>query len=245
MSPQRQAFGKPLSAFQGVSHPLADFDTQVEAARLLCLQALWLKDKGAPHSAEAAMCKWWAPKLAYDVDPPMPAHARPRRLRPRADGAAAARRARLPDRRRHGADHEDHHRARPRRPRARFRPDSDAETSERGEETWNSTPFFWPPRRADSVARGFWRDRTINDDLDACVAVMPGQARADRGSARRRRDPPLHLPRARDARRPHRGRPVAARRRPQRRRRHAAAELVAVHRCSISPARASARCSIR
>jgi cyclohexanecarboxyl-CoA dehydrogenase len=64
---ERQAFGKPLSAFQGVSHPLADFDTQVEAARLLCLQALWLKDKGLPHSAEAAMCKWWAPKLAYDV----------------------------------------------------------------------------------------------------------------------------------------------------------------------------------
>jgi cyclohexanecarboxyl-CoA dehydrogenase len=64
---ERQAFGKPLSAFQGVSHPLADLDTQVEAARLLCLQALWLKDKGAPHSAEAAMCKWWAPKLAYEV----------------------------------------------------------------------------------------------------------------------------------------------------------------------------------
>ena len=63
---QRQAFGKPLSAFQGVSHPLADFDTQVHAARLLCLQALWLKDHGKPHSAEAAMCKWWAPKLAYD-----------------------------------------------------------------------------------------------------------------------------------------------------------------------------------
>lgn len=64
---QREAFGKPLAAFQGVSHPLAELDTQVEAARLLCLQALWLKDKGAPHSAEAAMCKWWAPKLAYDT----------------------------------------------------------------------------------------------------------------------------------------------------------------------------------
>lgn len=63
----REAFGKPLSAFQGVSHPLAELDTQVEAARLLCLQTLWLKDKGAPHSAEAAMCKWWGPKLAYDV----------------------------------------------------------------------------------------------------------------------------------------------------------------------------------
>ncbi len=64
---RRQAFGKPLSAFQGVSHPLAAFDTQIEAARLLCLQTLWLKDRGAPHSAEAAMCKWWAPKLAYDA----------------------------------------------------------------------------------------------------------------------------------------------------------------------------------
>jgi len=61
---QRQSFGRPLSAFQGVSHPLADVDTQVEAARLLCLQALWLKDHGQPHSAQAAMCKWWAPQLA-------------------------------------------------------------------------------------------------------------------------------------------------------------------------------------
>lgn len=64
---ERQAFGKPLSAFQGVSHPLADFQTQVTAARLLCLQTLWLKDHGQSHTAEAAMCKWWAPKLAYDV----------------------------------------------------------------------------------------------------------------------------------------------------------------------------------
>jgi cyclohexanecarboxyl-CoA dehydrogenase len=64
---QRKAFGKPLSAFQGVSHPLAEFETQVAAARLLCLQALWLKDQGLPHGAEAAMCKWWAPKLAYDT----------------------------------------------------------------------------------------------------------------------------------------------------------------------------------
>lgn len=64
---ERQAFGKPLLAFQGVSHPLADFETQVQGARLLCLQTLWLKDRGLPHTAEAAMCKWWAPRLAYDV----------------------------------------------------------------------------------------------------------------------------------------------------------------------------------
>jgi cyclohexanecarboxyl-CoA dehydrogenase len=64
---EREAFGQPLAAFQGVSHPLAELDTQVQAARLLCLQTLWLRDQGAPHSAEAAMCKWWGPKLAYDV----------------------------------------------------------------------------------------------------------------------------------------------------------------------------------
>lgn len=64
---QREAFGQPLSAFQGVTHPLAQFDTEVEGARLLCLQALWLKDQGQPHSAEAAMAKWWGPKLAYDA----------------------------------------------------------------------------------------------------------------------------------------------------------------------------------
>ena len=64
---QRETFGKPLASFQGVSHTLADFDTQVEAARLLCLQTLWLKDKDLPHTAEAAMCKWWGPKLSYDA----------------------------------------------------------------------------------------------------------------------------------------------------------------------------------
>jgi cyclohexanecarboxylate-CoA ligase len=30
-----------------------------------------------------------------------------------------------------------------------------------------------PPRRAASIARGYWHDRTINDDLDACVAECP------------------------------------------------------------------------
>ncbi len=30
-----------------------------------------------------------------------------------------------------------------------------------------------PPRRAAMVAQGLWHDRTINDDLDACVALCP------------------------------------------------------------------------
>ena len=36
------------------------------AARLLCDRTLWLKDTDQPHTPEAAMCKWWAPKVAYD-----------------------------------------------------------------------------------------------------------------------------------------------------------------------------------
>ncbi len=64
---ERHAFGQPLSAFQGVSHMLAEFDTYVTAARLLCQKTLWLKDAGLPHSAEAAMVKWWGPKLSYEA----------------------------------------------------------------------------------------------------------------------------------------------------------------------------------
>lgn len=30
-----------------------------------------------------------------------------------------------------------------------------------------------PPRRTQRVAEGHWRDRTINDALDACVATCP------------------------------------------------------------------------
>lgn len=64
---ERKAFGQPLSAFQGVSHRLAELDTQLEAARWLCYRTLWLKDQGLPHSAEAAMCKWWLPRLAFEA----------------------------------------------------------------------------------------------------------------------------------------------------------------------------------
>ena len=34
-------------------------------------------------------------------------------------------------------------------------------------------PVLIAPRRAHSVAQGFWHDRTINNDLDACVASCP------------------------------------------------------------------------
>jgi cyclohexanecarboxyl-CoA dehydrogenase len=56
-----------LSTNQGVAFPLAEAETQLAAARLLCYQTLWLKDAGQPHTSQAAMCKWLAPKTAYDV----------------------------------------------------------------------------------------------------------------------------------------------------------------------------------
>ncbi len=64
---EREAFGAPLAQYQGVTFPLAEADTQLTAARWLCYRALWLRDQGLPHTAEAAMCKWWAPKLSHDI----------------------------------------------------------------------------------------------------------------------------------------------------------------------------------
>jgi cyclohexanecarboxyl-CoA dehydrogenase len=64
---QRQAFGAPLSRNQGVTFPLAEAETMLAATRQLCYHTLRLKDANQPHTAEAAMCKWLAPKTAVDV----------------------------------------------------------------------------------------------------------------------------------------------------------------------------------
>jgi cyclohexanecarboxyl-CoA dehydrogenase len=63
----RSAFGRPLIANQGVAFPLVEHSTYIEAARLLSYRALWLKDAGRPHTIEANMAKWWAPRLAVDA----------------------------------------------------------------------------------------------------------------------------------------------------------------------------------
>ncbi len=61
---ERRAFGKPIAAYQGVSFTLAEHDTKLEAARWLCYHTLGLRTAGLPHTREAAMCKWWAPRIA-------------------------------------------------------------------------------------------------------------------------------------------------------------------------------------
>jgi len=57
---ERQQFGRPIGAFQGVSFPLADMATELEAAELLMLRAAWKLDQGTMTDQDAAMAKVFA-----------------------------------------------------------------------------------------------------------------------------------------------------------------------------------------
>jgi cyclohexanecarboxyl-CoA dehydrogenase len=64
---ERKAFGGPIARFEGVSFPIAEAATHLEACRWLCYRALWLADQGRPHTKESAMTKWWGPRLSVDT----------------------------------------------------------------------------------------------------------------------------------------------------------------------------------
>ncbi|MEQ8692408.1 MAG: acyl-CoA dehydrogenase family protein [Pseudomonadales bacterium] len=64
---EREAFGNPIAKYQGVTEPLAEAETLLQAAKLMCYKTLWLRDQGLTHTKEAAMCKWWAPKVAFET----------------------------------------------------------------------------------------------------------------------------------------------------------------------------------
>lgn len=66
-SKQRKAFGKTISQHQAIQFKLADMATTIDAARLLCLQAAWLKDAGRDFAKASAMAKLFASKVAMDV----------------------------------------------------------------------------------------------------------------------------------------------------------------------------------
>ena len=63
----RMAFGRPIAKFEGISFKIAEAATRLDAARLLCYRALWMRDQGMKHSKESAMCKWYAPAVAFEV----------------------------------------------------------------------------------------------------------------------------------------------------------------------------------
>jgi butyryl-CoA dehydrogenase len=61
---ERVQFGKPIRKFQAVQWKFAEMATQIEASRLLVLQAAWLKDNGHPLVTEASMAKLTASRTA-------------------------------------------------------------------------------------------------------------------------------------------------------------------------------------
>jgi len=64
---EREQFGQRIADFQAISFMLADMATQLEAARWLVYRAAWLKDRGLPHTTEAAMAKLFASEAAERI----------------------------------------------------------------------------------------------------------------------------------------------------------------------------------
>ncbi|HYK75903.1 MAG TPA: acyl-CoA dehydrogenase [Daejeonella sp.] len=61
---ERKAFGKPIADHQAIQFKLANMATEIEAARLLCLRAAWLKDQGLPYAQASSMAKLYASEVA-------------------------------------------------------------------------------------------------------------------------------------------------------------------------------------
>ncbi len=64
---EREQFGKNLLAHQSIANMLADMHTQINAARLMVLNAASLKDRGIPCLNEAAQAKLMASEMAEKV----------------------------------------------------------------------------------------------------------------------------------------------------------------------------------
>lgn len=61
---ERKQFGKPIADFQGLQWMIADRATELEAARLLLMNAAYLKEAGKPFAKEASMAKLFASEKA-------------------------------------------------------------------------------------------------------------------------------------------------------------------------------------
>jgi alkylation response protein AidB-like acyl-CoA dehydrogenase len=61
---ERKAFGQEIAKHQAIQFKLADMATEIDAARLLCLQAAHLKDMHQDYAMASAMAKLFASKVA-------------------------------------------------------------------------------------------------------------------------------------------------------------------------------------
>lgn len=66
-SKQRKTFGKEIYKHQAIAFKLADMATQVEAARLMCLNAAGMKDRGVDYTEAASMAKLFSSEIAQFV----------------------------------------------------------------------------------------------------------------------------------------------------------------------------------
>ena len=64
---ERTAFGRPIAELQAIQFMLADMGTRLDAARVLMYRAAYLKDRGRPFRAAAAMAKLAASEAAMWV----------------------------------------------------------------------------------------------------------------------------------------------------------------------------------
>lgn len=63
-SKERKAFGTEIANHQAIQFKLADMATEIDAARLLCLKAAWLKDQDEDYNTASAMAKVFASEVA-------------------------------------------------------------------------------------------------------------------------------------------------------------------------------------
>jgi alkylation response protein AidB-like acyl-CoA dehydrogenase len=64
---ERVQFGKPIAHHQAIQFMLADMAMKVDAGRLLCWQAAWLRDHGMRNTRESAIAKCFSADMAMEV----------------------------------------------------------------------------------------------------------------------------------------------------------------------------------
>jgi alkylation response protein AidB-like acyl-CoA dehydrogenase len=64
---ERRAFGRPIADFQLIQEKIARMSLAYEAARLLYLQAGWLKNQGRRNTRETSLAKWFATDASFQA----------------------------------------------------------------------------------------------------------------------------------------------------------------------------------
>jgi len=64
---ERTLYGRPIAQLQAIQWSVADIHAQLEASRLLCYQAAWLKDAGRDCSVETTLAKTYVGEAAVQA----------------------------------------------------------------------------------------------------------------------------------------------------------------------------------